>query len=388
MIIDRVGYIQSLSNQLKKNPAVVILGARQIGKTTLAKQYAKQTGSPYLYLDLENPEDINKLGDDPVSFLDFHKDKLVIIDEVQTIPKIYNSLRPIIDKDKRNGRFILLGSASPLLIKGVSESLAGRISYLDLSPFKLEEINPPFDMNHHWLKGGFPIPFLAEDIQDSHDWISNFVRSYVERDLNILFDRNFNPVLSRRLWAMLANLHGSTLNLNNLARSLGVTAPVVNTYIDYLEGAFVIQRLLPWHINTNKRLVKSPKIYIRDSGILHFFHRIKSRESLIENPIVGASWEGYVIEQILYHKPSGLGLYFYRTHNGAEIDLLLVDGIKPVTAIEIKLSNSPKVSRGFHSACDDLGVERKVVITPEADGYPLSHGTEVTNLRAFLDEFN
>lgn len=384
MNIRRDTYESILETKLTRSPSVVILGARQVGKTTLATTYAEKTKEPYLYLDLENPEDLTKLEDNPVSFLNFHKDKLIILDEVQTSPKLYNSLRSIIDKDKRKGRFILLGSASPLLIKGVSESLAGRVNYMDLSPFTLSEVSPPYGLNYHWIRGGFPLAFTANDIEEAHEWISNFIRSYVERDLNILFDRSFNPVLSRRLWAMLANLQGSLLNLNNLSRSLGVTAPVINTYIDYLEGAFLIHRLLPWHSNTNKRLVKSPKLYIKDTGILHYFHRIKSIEQLLENPIIGASWEGYVIEQILYHKSTDIDLYFYRTHNGAEIDLILVRAEKPISAIEIKYSSSPKVSRGFHSSCEDLGISDKVVITPSADTYPLKNGVMVYSIVNYL----
>lgn len=384
MDIFREKYFLSLETKLRRNPSVVILGARQVGKTTLAKEYGEKSNQPYLYLDLENPEDVAKIEDNLVSFLDFHKDKLVILDEAQTFPKLYNSLRSIIDKDKRKGRFILLGSASPLLVKGVSESLAGRVSYLDLSPFTLTEVSPPYDMNYHWLRGGFPLAFIANEIDESHEWINDFIRSYVERDLNVLFDRSFNPVLSRRLWAMLANLQGSLLNLNNLSRSLGVTAPVINTYIDYLEGAFLLHSLLPWHSNTNKRLVKSPKLYIKDSGILHYFHKIKTIEQLIENPIIGASWEGYVIEQILYHKPPDIELYFYRTHGGAEIDLILVRAAKPITAIEIKFSNSPKVSRGFYTSCDDLEIKQKIVITPSSESYPLKKEVMVHSLVSYL----
>jgi len=215
-----------LKTKLSYAPAVVLLGARQVGKTTLALDYAKQSKQKYLYLDMENPEDLTKVADNPVSFLNFHKDKLVIIDEAQTYPALYNSLRSIIDQHKKKGRFILLGSASPLLIKGISETLAGRISYMDLSPFTLSEIRLQFSLEHHWLRGGFPLSILANDDKAAKDWISSFIRSYVERDLNILFDRNFNPVLSRRLWTMLAHYQGSLLNANNLSRSLGVTAPI------------------------------------------------------------------------------------------------------------------------------------------------------------------
>lgn len=384
MNVIRKAYNEILKTKLTYAPAAVLVGARQVGKTTLALNYAKQAKRKYLYLDMENPEDLAKIADNQVSFLNYHKDKLVIIDEVQAYPALYNSLRSVIDQHKQKGRFILLGSASPLLIKGISETLAGRTSLIDLSPFTLSEIQQKFSLEHHWLNGGFPLSFLANNNSAAKDWLGNFIRSYVERDLNILFDKNFNPVLSRRLWTMLAHFQGSVLNTNNLSRSLGVTAPVVTRYMQYLEGAFLLHRLLPLHINTKKRLVKSPKIYIKDTGILHFFSRINTYEDLLSHPIVGASWEGYVIEQILYHKPVDVDLHFYGTHNGSEIDLIMVKAQKPLVAIEIKFSNTPKVSKGFHIACNDLGITKKYVLTPHADTYPTANQTMVMSLWNFL----
>jgi len=302
----------------------------------------------------------------------------------QTYPLLYNSLRSVIDQHKQKGRFILLGSASPLLIKGISETLAGRVSYMDLSPFTLSEIKDKYSQEHHWLRGGFPLAFLADDNKATKDWLGNFIRSYVERDLNILFDRTFNPVLSRRLWTMLAHYQGGLLNANNLSRSLGVTAPVIKTYMQYLEGTFLLFQLRPWHTNAKKRLIKSPKIYIKDSGILHYFSRINTYEELLSHPIIGVSWEGYVIEQVLYHKPEDVDLHFYGTHNGTEIDLIMVKAQKPFLAIEIKFSNSPKVSKGFHIGCTDLGITKKYVITPHSDTYPAANGTMVMSLWEFL----
>ncbi len=384
----RKSYYTVLKKKLSYAPAAVILGARQVGKTTLALQYAKQAKRNYLYLDMENPEDVAKIMDSPVSFLNFHKDKLVIIDEAQTHPALYNSLRSVIDQHKKKGRFILLGSASPLLIKGISETLAGRISYMDLSPFTLSEIQQKFSLEHHWLRGGFPLAFLANEAAEAKDWMSNFIRSYVERDLNILFDRTFNPVLSRRLWTMLAHYHGAFLNANNLSRSLGVTAPVIKHYMQYLEGTFLLYQLLPWHTNAKKRLIKSPKIYIKDSGILHYFSRVYSYEDLLSHPIIGASWEGYAIEQILYHKPEDVDLHFYGTHNGTEIDLIMVKAQQPLVAIEIKFSNAPKVSKGFHIGCEDLGISKKYILTPHADTYPAKNKTMVMSLWNFLKELS
>ncbi len=377
-------YAKVLAKKLGYAPAVVILGARQVGKTTMARQYAQETGLAFQYFDLENPEDRSKFDDNPVTFLNFYKDQLVILDEIQAMPELYNALRSIIDQDRRAGRFILLGSASPQLVTGVSESLAGRISFMDLSQLTLSEIGDDYDQQAHWIKGGFPIPFLSTSADQSFDWMESFVRTYVERDLNILFDKNFNPVLSRRLWNMLANQQGSLLNTQNLSKSLGVTAPVVARYLEYMEGAFLIHRLLPWHYNTSKRLVKSPKIYVRDTGILHYFHKIRSYDELHVHPIIGPSWESYVYEQILFHKPQNTELYFYRTYNQAEIDLLLIENNKPIMAIEIKLSNSPSVSRGFYTSCEDLEIEQRYVVTPHADAYPKSNGVMVMNIKDFL----
>lgn len=384
MHINRLKYKEILDQKLTYSPAVAILGARQVGKTTLALNYAQSSGRQFIYLDLENLDDLAKIENNYATFFDFYKDYLVVIDEIQTKPDLFNSLRGIIDKHRQAGRFILLGSASPLLVKGVSETLAGRISYFDLSTFNLSEIKPAFDLQSHWLKGGFPNAFLAENIDIAQAWISDFVRSYVERDLNVLFDKNFNAVLARRLWTMLAHQQGDLLNSNTLSRSLGVTAPVVNRYIEYMEGAFLLHRLQPWHSNTKKRLIKSPKIYLKDTGILHFFQRIKSYEELLTHPIIGASWESYVVEQLLYHKPQEIDMYFYRTHNQAEIDVLLVKNEKPEMAIEIKLNNSPKISRGFYNSCEDLGIERKYVITPSAATFPKPNNVLVMSLENFI----
>lgn len=387
MEIARKVYQEILAKKLSHSPAVAILGARQVGKTTLALKYAEDTQKDFLYLDMENPDDLAKIERNHTDFFDFYKDQLVIIDEIQAQPSLFNSLRGIIDKNRKAGRFIILGSAAPLLVKGVSETLAGRISYIDLSAFSLTEVSPPFDQNTHWLRGGFPISFLAKDNEIAQDWLGSFIRSYVERDLNILFDKTFNPVLARRLWTMLANQQGDLLNANNLSRSLGVTAPVVDRYIEYMEGAFLLYRLQPWYSNIKKRLVKSPKIYIKDSGILHFFHRLKSYEDLLTHPIIGASWEGYVVEQILYHKTNDIDLYFYRTHNQAEIDLLLIRNEKPIAAIEIKLNNSPKIARGFYTSCEDLEIEKKYVITPLAQTFPKPNNVLVLSLKTFLLDY-
>ena len=378
--------IQLLQNKLEMAPAVVILGPRQVGKTTLAMQVAKTRSGTYLYLDMESPRDVAKLGEDAETFFKHHQDKLVILDEIQAQPPLFAVLRSVIDKKRDKGRFLLLGSATPGLVNGVSESLAGRVSYLDLNPLKLHEIMSGYSLEHHWYRGGFPLAFLAENDDTFIDWMQRFIRTYVQSDLSNLFGYNLNPDISGKLWAMLANNHGQLLNVQDIARSIGVTSPVINRYIDFLAGAFLVYKLQPWFTNASKRLVKSPKVYIKDSGILHALLSINSFDQLTYNSIIGASWEGYVIEQISYHKSTQTQLYFYRTHTGTEVDLILVKANKPVACIEIKYSNAPKPSKGFFIGVDDLTTSKNFILTPSSDSYP--HGNAVVcNVQQFINEY-
>jgi len=376
----------TLQRKLGYAPAVTMLGPRQVGKTTIAKYIASLNSDDSLYLDLESVVDRNKIKDNVVPFLEFHKNKLVILDEIQTVPSLFSELRGVIDNDRRTGRFILLGSASPSLVKGVSESLAGRISFVEIPPLRMTEVVDQYTQREHWVRGGYPDALLASSQEQWHDWMSSYIRAYIERDLDLLFGYNFNPQITRRLWTMISHQSGSTLNSQSLARSIGVTAPVINRYIEFMEGAYLLYRLLPWHSNTKKRLVKSPKIYIRDTGILHFLQGIYNYDTLFTHPIIGASWESYVISQIHSHKPADIDLYFYRTHSGSEIDVLITKNHVPIIAAEIKLSNTPSVARGFHTACEDLNVKQKIVITPEAELYPLKNDILVMNLQYFLME--
>jgi uncharacterized protein len=362
--------IQLIKKKLALAPAVVILGARQVGKTTLALQLARNLEEDYLYLDMESNRDVAKLGDDAETFFEYHHDKLLILDEIQTQPHLFSLLRSIIDKKRKNGRFLLLGSATPELVKGVSESLTGRVSYLELNPVKLQEIKSMFTMEHHWYRGGFPLALLAENDASFMDWTQSFIKTYVQRDLSTLFGYNLNPVISQKLLLMLANNHGQLLNAQDLARSIGVTSPVINRYINFLEGAFLVYSLPPWFPNVTKRLVKSPKVYIKDSGLLHGLTNIESFEQLTFNPIIGASWEGYAIEQVSYHKQSNTDTYFYRTQTGAEVDLVLVKANKPIACIEIKYSNAPKPAKGFFIGKNDLQAAKSFIVTPSSDTYP------------------
>lgn len=382
-MINRLSKV-TIEEKLSYSPAVAILGPRQVGKTTLAKIIAENDGAPFTYLDVENPRDQIRLRD-AYTYLENLKTCCIIIDEIQLMPELFSLLRPLIDEDRRAGRFILLGSASPALVKGVSESLAGRIAYIELTPIGLMELSEGISLNEHWFRGGFPEALLAANPQSSRDWLNDFIRSYVERDLAHLFGVSLVPVLLRNFWNMLAHSNGNILNAEVFARSLGITAPTVLRYTGFLEGGYMIRRLQPWFVNAKKRLVKSPKIYIRDTGILHRLLSISSLEDLYGHPGVGASWEGYVIEQIYQRVPDGLELFFYRTQAGAECDLVLVRGITPVACIEIKLTNAPVISKGFISCTEDLLPIYKYIITPGSETFTTSHDVVITNLRYFLE---
>jgi predicted AAA+ superfamily ATPase len=378
--------IHLINKKLDLAPAVVLLGARQVGKTTLALQLAKNRKAEYLYLDLESNRDIAKLGEDPETFFEFHQDKLLILDEIQTKPYLFNLLRSVIDKKRDKGRFLLLGSATPELVKGVSESLAGRVSYFDLNPLKFLEVEAEFSEQMHWYRGGYPLALLAQDDEAFIDWMQSFIRAYVQNDLSVLFGYNLNPTITEKLLIMLAHQHGQLLNVQDISRSVGVTSPVIHRYINFLEGAFLVHKLEPWFPNVTKRLVKSPKLYIKDSGLLHGLLYVESIDQLTLHPIIGASWEGYAIEQIIYHKAANIKTFFYRTHTGAEVDLVLVKGNRPVVCIEIKYSNAPKPSKGFYTSIEDLKTNKNFIITPSSDIYPIKDAT-VCNLREFIRTF-
>ena len=371
-----------LKQRLKTAPAIAILGPRQVGKTTLAKKLNKD----FIYLDMENPRDTAKLQD-PYSYLESLANSTVIIDEVQLMPELFSILRPLIDAKRTSGRFILLGSASPDLVKGVSETLAGRISYNELTPINLTELTNKITYDQHWFRGGFPDSLLAKSDEFSKNWIDDFIKSYVERDLAKMFGVDLAPTLLRNFWSMLAHSNGNLFNSESFGRSLGVSAPTVTRYLDFLEGGYLIRRLQPWFVNAKKRLVKSPKTYIRDTGILHRLLNIPSYKDLFGHPVIGSSWEGYVIEQIYQLKEQHTDLFFYRTQAGAECDLILVQGIKPVACIEIKLSNSPTISKGFINCTQDLEPKYKYVITPQSDTYTATNDVIVTSLTHFLKVF-
>jgi predicted AAA+ superfamily ATPase len=365
-------------------PAVAILGPRQIGKTTLAKQIAQKLKKPTLYLDVEKPSDALKLQD-AEAYLSLHQDKCVIIDEVQYMPKLYNVLRSLIDDYKKPMRFILTGSASPNLIKGISESLAGRIAYTELNPIGLQELPRNIARTKHFFYGGFPTPLTLKDSERSIEWLDYFIKSYIERDLSMLYDVQINSKIVRNFWQMLANNNASLWNAETYARALGITAPTVNRYLDFLEGAYLVRRLQPWHANNNKRLVKSPKVYLRDSGLLHRLADVYNLEELYGNVLLGSSWEGYAIEQIVATLPSNIKPYFYRTHSGAEIDLVLTKQNKPYMAIEIKLNSLNKPKKGFYEAIKDLKPTKSLVISRDSETYINNDGIICTSLYHFIN---
>jgi predicted AAA+ superfamily ATPase len=376
--------IQTLRKSLKQFPAVVLLGPRQIGKSTLALQLAGQLAKKSIVLDLEKRSDRAKV-DDPEAFFKSHQDKLVIIDEAQTLPELFSSLRPAIDEHRKPGRFLLLGSASPQLVRHVSESLAGRVTYLELTSITLSEAGRSrHDLQTLWLRGGFPLALTARSDTNSLEWRQQLIRSFVERDLTLLFGVELSRVTIQNFWQMISHNQGGIWNAQTYANSLGVTGPTIKRYLQFMSGAFLVRLLEPWFVNTNKRLVKSPKVYVRDSGLLHAMLGLSTYTDLLGHPVAGGSWEGFVIEQITAVMPPSLRAFYYRTHHGAEADLVLVNGLKPVTAIEIKLNNAPVISKGFYQTLHDLGIRKGYVITPAADRYPVQN-VEVMSLPVFIE---
>ena len=380
---DLIPYLETL---LLEFPAIALLGPRQVGKTTLVRSIADNQSKKVLYFDLEDDADLQRLKD-PAFIFNEYADHCIILDEVQRMPPLFTQLRPAIDKYRQPGRFILTGSASPALIKGVSESLAGRIAFTELSPINLiEAVHSNISQQKHWFRGGFPLALTARDDDAFRRWAENFIRSYIERDLSMLFGVSLSERVIRNFLLMLAGQNGGIWNAESYARALGITGNTVKRYLAFLEGAFLLRQLNAWYINAGKRLVKSPKIYIRDSGLLHTLNRVQSAEQLPLQLIVGASWEGYVIEQVSQLKPEHIDLYYYRTQHGAECDLLLVKGLQPVMAVEIKFSSSPSLAKGFYTVMDDLKLNKGFVITPGNDPYKLDERVEVGSLMYFLTE--
>jgi len=365
----------NIEEKLGNMPGVVILGPRQCGKSTLAKAIISEIGGA-VYLDLERPSDVSKLRD-PEAFFSLNSGKLICLDEIQRVPELFPVLRSVMDENRKNGQFIILGSASPDLIKQSSETLAGRISYFELTPFVLKEVsedNHLKTLRKLWLRGGFPRSYLASNEKESIEWRLDFIRTFLERDIPQLGFRTPAKTLER-FWRICAHLHGQLLNSSKLGESMGVSHHTVRSYVDMLEQSFVLRVLRPYESNLRKRLIKSPKIYIRDSGILHALLSIENHNDLLGHPVYGASWEGLVMENILPLLPNWKAS-FYRTSYGSEIDLILEKGNKRV-AIECKGSTSPNLTRGFWNAVSELKFKEVWVIAPVKEAYPIEKGIMV-----------
>lgn len=372
------------------NPAVAILGPRQAGKTTLALDIGKQM--PSLYLDMENPQDRQRLQS-PAAYLKTQRDKLVILDEVQQFPDLFMSLRGVIDEGRRegpgNGRFLILGSASNDLLHQRSESLAGRIQYMSLAGLSPTEVMEPDhqeeDLNRLWLRGGFPSSFGANNDKQSHAWRINFIRTYLERDIPMLGPRIPAETLMR-FWTMLAHSQGELFNASKLGAALGVASSTISRYLDLMVDLLLVRRLQPWAGNVKKRLVKTPRVYVRDTGVVHALLNIVDYDQLLGHPVYGKSWEGFVVESILNALPSYAQPFFYRTADGTEIDLVIEMAPNRLWAIEIKASHTPKLGRGFHMACEDLLVEEKFVVYAGMDEFPINNVVTVISLAGMLDK--
>ncbi|MDD2850400.1 MAG: ATP-binding protein [Desulfuromonadaceae bacterium] len=374
-----------LSEALANSPAVALLGPRQVGKTTLAFEIGQPVDA--LYIDLESEQDLAKLAQ-PELYLSDHQDRLVIIDEVHRLPGLFPILRGLIDQGRRSGlrvgRYLLLGSASLDLLKQSGETLAGRIAYLELSPFTVLETGE-LSSENLWVVGGFPESMLASDPRQSLRWRQDFIRTYLERDIPQFGPRIAAETL-RRFWVMLAHNQGGLLNAAQFSRNLGIDVKTVNSYLDLLVDLMLVRRLPPWHANIGKRLVKSPKVYVRDSGLVHALLAIQDKESLLAHPVVGQSWECFVIENLLAAGMGEVQGFFYRTGGGAEVDLLLLWPDSTLWAVEIKRSLSPKLERGFYSACVDLAPAKKYVVYPGVERYRIAPDIEALPLALLAEQ--
>ena len=380
---DSEAYVKKLAGIF---PAVGIIGPRQVGKTTLVRELTDLgDGRESIYLDLEAPRDRARLERDAFAFLEERAGYRVVIDEVQVMPELFSVLRPVIDADRRPGRFLLLGSASPQLIRGANESLAGRIGYHELTPLTLGELNAYPDLERrHWLRGGYPLSLLLDDDEASDLWRASYLETYVTRELPRLGVVG-EPGNLRTLLQMLSGQQGELLNYSSLARSVGATQKTVKSYVELLDEAFLLRRLPPFHVNVRKRLVKAPKAYVRDSGLLHALLGVDETLQLTAHPAVGASWEGYVVEQVVSSLGPRVRAYFYRTHAGAEMDLVLVGRAGRIACLEVKRSSAPTLTKGFHHARADLGPSMTLVVAPVGEAYALGDGVEAVGVAEAIE---
>ena len=364
-------------------PVVAIIGPRQCGKTTLAKTIMENWHKKCVYLDLELQRDLNKLADQE-TYLVNHEQDTVIIDEIQRLPGLFPSLRALIDQNRIPARFLILGSASPDLLKQSAESLAGRIAYLELTPFLLPEVTGVYSIDQLWHKGGFPGALASENLWSV--WMQNFVMTYLERDLPQL-GFSGNSVAARRLWTMLAHNHANMVNFSELGRSLELSHITIKSYIDFMEKAFLVRQLHPYSVNVGKRIVKASKVYIRDSGIFHHFIGNEKFDDLFGTLKLGASWEGFVIEQIIGLLQPNRNFYYYRTWEGSELDLVIEKSGQAHAGIEIKYGANIRPSKGNTLAATALKIKHRFVVTRESEDYLLSNGFRVCGLERFLSHY-
>jgi len=362
-------------------PAIALLGPRQCGKSTLIKNLTKDYKN-LLYLDLQKDSDLNKLSE-PELFFELNKDKIICLDEIQLAPKLFSVLRTVIDSNRINGKFILLGSASPSIIQNTSESLAGRIGFLNLTPFTINELDnlEDFSLHKFWFRGGYPNCYLSENDESSTIWQENYIRTYVERDIPQL-GFQIPSLQLKRLLTMCAHNQGQQLNLSKLGESLGLTHPTIKRYIDLLEQTFILRSIPQFEVNVKKRLIKAPKVYIRDSGILHQLLSISNFNSLLGHPVFGASWEGIVIENIITNFATW-DYFYYRTATGDEVDLILKKG-NQIIAVECKAADAPKVTKGFYRSLEIIKPTKTFIIAPTNDTYPIAENITVIGLEQFL----
>jgi len=388
-----------VNRRLAQFNSVALIGPRQVGKTTLARAIAAGTGQKTRYLDLESPSD-RQLLDDPGSYFSAYADHLIILDEVQRVPEIFQVLRGQIDQRRRMeemaGKFLILGSASMDLLRQSSESLAGRISYVEMVPLTFREIisddqnraeNEQSLIDGLWLKGGFPESYIRQDEDASLQWRLDFIQTYLERDIP-QFGLQVATDQLARFWRMLANDQGELFNAQRFARSLGVSGHTISRYLDILEKLLLVRTLQPWSVNTGKRLVKSPRPFVRDSGILHALLNLQSMDALRSHAVSGKSWEGFVIENLIGASKGKARPYFYRTGAGAEADLVLEFAPGQCWAIEVKLSSAPTVDRGFHNAADDIEAVRRILVYKGKERFPMRGGIEAMPLLDAMNEIS
>jgi uncharacterized protein len=379
-----------LLKRLEQFDSVALLGPRQVGKTTLARQIADLAGQKAKYLDLERPAD-RRLLDDPDAYFTANAKDLIVLDEIQRAPEIFRVLRGQIDERRRmggaGGKFLILGSASLDLLRQSSESLAGRISYLELGPLNAREVDSESgtSLDRLWLQGGFPPSYVRDDGEESLQWRRDFIQTYLERDLP-QFGFNVDSEQIDRFWRMLANDQGELFNAERYARSLGVSGHTVARYLDMLEKLLLVRVLRPWSANSGKRLVKSPRPFVRDSGLLHALLDLRETDDVRRHSVAGKSWEGFVIENLVGASSGRAKPYFYRSSGGAEADLVLEFAPGKCWAIEIKLSSAPTVDRGFHNAADDLGAERRLLVYKGHERFPMRGGVEAMPLAQAMNE--